>query len=378
MKKKVLFIDRDGTMIKEPADEQVDAFEKIIFYPKSFTYLGKIAKELDYELVMVTNQDGLGTVSMPEAAFWPVQNFIIQCFENEGVVFENIVIDKTFAKDNAPTRKPNTGLLTQYFSEEYDLENSFVIGDRLTDVELAKNLGSKGIFINDNTNLGTDEITVKREALNDFIALESNDWQKIYEFLKLENRTAELTRNTNETKIYIKLNLDGSGKSDISTGIAFFDHMLDQISRHGSMDLTIKVEGDLEVDEHHTIEDTMIALGEVFAKALGNKLGIERYGFCLPMDDCLAQVAIDFGGRNWLVWDADFKREKIGEMPTEMFFHLFKSFTDGARCNLNVKAEGTNEHHKIEGIFKAFAKAIKVAVKRDPEKMILPSTKGML
>ncbi|WP_372743997.1 bifunctional histidinol-phosphatase/imidazoleglycerol-phosphate dehydratase HisB [Lutibacter sp.] len=378
MKKKVLFIDRDGTIIKEPADEQVDSFEKIIFYPKSFTYLGKIAKELDYELVMVTNQDGLGTESMPEENFWPVHNFVLQCFENEGVKFENIVIDRTFAKDNAPTRKPNTGLLTEYFSEEYDLENSFVIGDRLTDVELAKNLGAKGIFINDNTNLGTDEITVKRESLNNFIALESNDWQKIYEFLKLENRTAELTRNTNETKIYIKLNLDGTGKSDISTGIAFFDHMLDQISRHGSMDLTIKVEGDLEVDEHHTIEDTMIALGEVFAKALGNKLGIERYGFCLPMDDCLAQVAIDFGGRNWLVWDADFKREKIGEMPTEMFFHLFKSFTDGARCNLNIKAEGTNEHHKIEGIFKAFAKAIKVAVKRDSEKMILPSTKGML
>ena len=378
MKKKVLFIDRDGTIIKEPADEQVDAFEKIIFYPKAFTYLGKIAKELDYELVMVTNQDGLGTASMPEESFWPVQNFVIQCFENEEVKFSKVFIDKTFAKDNAPTRKPNTGLLTEFFSEAYDLENSFVIGDRLTDIELAKNLGAKGIFINDNTNLGTDEITVKREALNNIIALESNDWQKIYEFLKLENRTAELTRNTNETKIYIKLNLDGTGKSDISTGIAFFDHMLDQISRHGSMDLTIKVEGDLEVDEHHTIEDTMIALGEVFAKALGNKLGIERYGFCLPMDDCLAQVAIDFGGRNWLVWDADFKREKIGEMPTEMFFHLFKSFTDGARCNLNIKAEGTNEHHKIEGIFKAFAKAIKAAVKRDSEKMILPSTKGML
>ena len=378
MKKKVLFIDRDGTMIKEPADEQVDAFEKIIFYPKAFSFLGKIAKELDFELVMVTNQDGLGTPSMPEEDFWPVQNFVVQCFENEGVKFKNIVIDKTFAKDNAPTRKPNTGLLTEYFSEEYDLENSFVIGDRLTDVELAKNLGAKGIFINDNTNLGTDEITVKRTELDPFIALESNDWEKIYEFLKLENRTAELTRNTNETKIYIKLNLDGTGKSDISTGIAFFDHMLDQIARHGSMDLTIKVKGDLEVDEHHTIEDTMIALGEVFAKALGNKLGIERYGFCLPMDDCLAQVAIDFGGRNWLMWDAEFKREKIGEMPTEMFYHLFKSFTDGAKCNLNIKAEGINEHHKIEGIFKAFAKAIKAAVKRDSEKMILPSTKGML
>ena len=327
---------------------------------------------------MVTNQDGLGTASMPEENFWPVQNFVIQCFENEGVKFNKVFIDKTFAKDNAPTRKPNTGLLTEYFSEDYDLENSFVIGDRLTDVELAKNLGAKGIFINNNTNLGTDEITVKREALNNFIALESNDWQKIYEFLKLNNRTAELTRNTNETKIYILLNLDGTGKSEISTGIAFFDHMLDQIARHGSMDLTIQVHGDLEVDEHHTIEDTMIALGEVFAKALGNKLGIERYGFCLPMDDCLAQVAIDFGGRNWLVWDADFKREKIGEMPTEMFFHLFKSFTDGARCNLNIKADGTNEHHKIEGIFKAFAKAIKAAVKRDAEKMFLPSTKGLL
>jgi imidazoleglycerol-phosphate dehydratase/histidinol-phosphatase len=377
-KKKVLFIDRDGTIIKEPADEQVDAFEKIIFYPKAFTYLGKIANELDFELVMVTNQDGLGTASMPEENFWPVQNFVIQCFENEGVKFNKVFIDKTFAKDNAPTRKPNTGLLTEFFSDAYDLENSFVIGDRLTDIELAKNLGAKGIFINDNTNLGTDEITVKRAELDPFIALESNDWQKIYEFLKLNNRTAELTRNTNETKIYIQLNLDGIGKSNIATGLPFFDHMLDQIARHGSMDLTIQVQGDLEVDEHHTIEDTMIALGEVFTKALGNKLGIERYGFCLPMDDCLAQVAIDFGGRNWLVWDADFKREKIGEMPTEMFYHLFKSFTDGARCNLNIKAEGTNEHHKIEGIFKAFAKAIKAAVKRDAEKMILPSTKGLL
>ena len=378
MKQKVLFIDRDGTMILEPSDQQVDAFEKIIFYPKVFTYLAKIAKELDYELVMVTNQDGLGTESYSEADFWMVQNFVMKTFENEGVVFSNVIIDKTFASENSPTRKPNTGLLTAYFSDEYDLENSFVIGDRLTDIQLAKNLGAKGIFINDNTNLGTGEITVKRDELNNFIALETNDWQQIYEFLKLENRTAELTRNTNETKIYIKLNLDGTGKSDISTGIDFFDHMLDQIARHGQMDLTIKVKGDLEVDEHHTIEDTMIALGEVFAKALGNKLGIERYGFCLPMDDCLAQVAIDFGGRNWLVWEADFKREMIGEMPTEMFFHLFKSFTDGAKCNLNIKAEGKNEHHKIEAIFKAFAKAIKAAVKRDPEKMILPSTKGTL
>ncbi len=378
MKKKVLFIDRDGTLIKETVDEQIDAFEKMIFYPKAFTYLGKIAKELDYELVMITNQDGLGTDVFPEETFWPVHNFIMKSFENEGVIFDEVFLDRTFPNENANTRKPGTGMLTQYFSSAYDLENSFVIGDRLTDVELAKNLGSKGIFINDNTNLGNSEITVKRGELDAFIALESNDWEKIYEFLKLENRTAELTRNTNETKIYINLNLDGTGKSDISTGIAFFDHMLDQIARHGNMDVTIQVKGDLEVDEHHTIEDTMIALGEVFAKALGNKLGIERYGFCLPMDDCLAQVAIDFGGRNWLVWDADFKREKIGEMPTEMFHHLFKSFTDGAKCNLNIKAEGVNEHHKIEAIFKAFAKAIKAAVKRDSEKMILPSTKGML
>lgn len=378
MKKKVLFIDRDGTLILEPLDEQVDAFDKLVFYPKVFQYLTKIAAELDFELVMVTNQDGLGTESYPENTFWPVQNFVIESFKNEGVVFEKIFIDKTFAKDKSPTRKPKTGLLTEYFSEEYDLENSFVIGDRLTDVELAKNLGSKGIYLNSNTNLGTAEISVKENELNPFIALETNDWQKIYEFLKLENRTAEIIRNTKETKIQITLNMDGTGKSDISTGIAFFDHMLNQIARHGNMDLLIKVQGDLEVDEHHTIEDTMIALGEVFAKALGNKLGIERYGFCLPMDDCLAQVAIDFGGRNWLVWDAEFKREMIGKMPTEMFFHLFKSFTDGARCNLNIKAEGTNEHHKIEAIFKAFAKAIKAAVKRDSDKMILPSTKGML
>ncbi len=378
MKKKVLFIDRDGTMIKEPADEQIDAFDKLIFYPKVFTYLGKIAKELDFELAMITNQDGLGTDIYPEDTFWPVHNFIMKSFENESVVFSDVFIDKTFPHENADTRKPKTGLLTKYFSEEYDLENSFVIGDRLTDIELAKNLGAKGIFINDNTNLGTDEISVKRSELDAFIGLESSDWEQIYEYLKLKNRTAELTRNTNETKIYIKLNLDGTGKSEISTGIAFFDHMLDQIARHGNMDVTIQVKGDLEVDEHHTIEDTMIALGEVFAKALGNKLGIERYGFCLPMDDCLAQVSIDFGGRNWLVWDAEFKREMIGKMPTEMFYHLFKSFTDGARCNLNIKAEGDNEHHKIEGIFKAFAKAIKSAVKRDSEKMILPSTKGML
>jgi imidazoleglycerol-phosphate dehydratase/histidinol-phosphatase len=287
-------------------------------------------------------------------------------------------LDRTFPHENADTRKPGTGLLTEYFSETYDLSNSFVIGDRLTDMELAKNLGSKGIFINDNTHLGTDEITVQRNELNTVISLESNDWEQIYEFLRLKNRVAHLHRKTNETDIAIDLNLDGTGKSDISTGLDFFDHMLDQIARHGQMDLNISVKGDLEVDEHHTIEDTAIALGEVFHKALGSKLGIERYGFCLPMDDCLAQVAIDFGGRNWLVWEAEFKREMIGKMPTEMFYHFFKSFTDGSKSNLNIKAEGINEHHKIEAIFKSFAKAIKAAVKRDPSKMILPSTKGML
>ena len=376
--KKVLFIDRDGTLIKEPADEQIDNFEKLEFYPKVFQYLAKIAQELDFEIVMITNQDGLGTAVYPEETFWPVHNFVIETFKNQGVEFEEQYIDRTFAKDNAPTRKPNTGLLTKYFSDEYDLENSFVIGDRLTDVELAKNLGARGIFINDQTHLGTDEITVQRQELEKYIALETNDWKEIYSFLKAEARQASIERNTNETKIKIDVNLDGTGNSEIDTGIAFFDHMLDQIARHGQMDLNIKVDGDLEVDEHHTIEDTAIALGEVFAKALGNKLGIERYGFFLPMDDCSAQVGIDFGGRNWLVWDAEFNREMIGKMPTEMFYHFFKSFTDGAKCNLNIKAEGTNEHHKIEAIFKAFAKAIKMAVKRDVEKMILPSTKGVL
>ncbi|WP_051554553.1 bifunctional histidinol-phosphatase/imidazoleglycerol-phosphate dehydratase HisB [Maribacter antarcticus] len=376
--KRVLFIDRDGTIIKETAEEQIDAFEKMVFYPKAFTFLGKIAKELDYELVMITNQDGLGTDVFPEDTFWPVHNFILKSFEQEGVVFKKVFLDRTFPHENANTRKPGIGLLTEYFTDSYDLENSFVIGDRLTDIELAKNLGAKGIFINDDTHLGTGEITVKREALDSIIGLETNDWEKIYEFLKLKERTSEITRKTNETDIYIKLNLDGTGKSDIKTGLAFFDHMLDQLARHGQMDLTIKVNGDLEVDEHHTIEDTGIALGEVFYTVLGNKLGIERYGFCLPMDDCLAQVAIDFGGRNWLVWKSDFKREKVGDMPTEMFHHFFKSFTDGAKANLNIKAEGTNEHHKIEAIFKAFAKAIKMSVKRDVEKMVLPSTKGML
>ena len=327
---------------------------------------------------MITNQDGLGTDAFPEDTFWPVHNFIMTSFENEGVTFNKVFLDRTFPHENKDTRKPGTGLLTEYFSEDYDLENSFVIGDRLTDMELAKNLGSKGIFINDDTNLGTGEISTSKKELEQHIAIETNDWERIYEFLKLKNRTYEITRNTNETKINITLNLDGKGNSNIDTGLKFFDHMLDQLARHGAMDLDIKVDGDLEVDEHHTIEDTAIALGEVFANALGNKMGIERYGFCLPMDDCLAQVAIDFGGRNWLVWDAEFNREHVGDMPTEMFIHFFKSFSDGAKANLNIKAEGQNEHHKIEAIFKAFAKSIKMAVKRDVEKMVLPSTKGVL
>ncbi|MCW5519491.1 bifunctional histidinol-phosphatase/imidazoleglycerol-phosphate dehydratase HisB [Aureitalea sp. L0-47] len=378
MKKKVLFIDRDGTLIKEPADEQIDSFDKLDFYPKAIAAMSKIALELDFELVMITNQDGLGSDVFPEDTFWPVQNFIVKTFENEGVVFDEVCIDRTFPEDNAPTRKPGTGMLTKYFGQEYDLEGSFVIGDRLTDMELAKNLGSKGIYINDETHLGTDEITVERKELDEYIALESNDWDTIFTFLKLGARTSQVKRKTNETDISINLNLDGTGRSNISTGIAFFDHMLDQLSRHGMLDLEISVKGDLEVDEHHTIEDTAIALGEAFYLALGDKMGIERYGFCLPMDDCLAQVAIDFGGRNWLVWEADFKREMIGKMPTEMFMHFFKSFTDSARANLNIKAEGNNEHHKIEAIFKAFAKAIKAAVKRDTDKLLLPSTKGTL
>ncbi|MBT8283901.1 MAG: bifunctional histidinol-phosphatase/imidazoleglycerol-phosphate dehydratase HisB [Flavobacteriaceae bacterium] len=377
-KTKVLFIDRDGTLIREPADEQIDAFEKLDFYPEVFTYLGRIARELSYELVMVTNQDGLGTEAFPEDTFWPVQEFIMKTLEKEGIVFQEVFIDKTFPEQNADTRKPATGLLTKYFSEDYDLENSYVIGDRLTDIELAKNLGAKGIYINNNTDLGNDELNAGMEEITACIALETNSWKEIYNFLRVEDRVAHHERKTKETQISIHINLDGKGESNISTGLPFFDHMLDQIARHGQLDLEIAVKGDLEIDEHHTIEDTAIALGEVFHKALGSKLGIERYGFCLPMDDCLAQVAIDFGGRNWLVWDAEFRREMIGDMPTEMFIHFFKSFTDGAKANLNIKAEGTNEHHKIEAIFKAFAKSIKMAVKRDTDKMILPSTKGTL
>lgn len=376
--KKVLFIDRDGTLNIEPEDEQVDSFAKLKFYPRALYYLSKIAIELDFELVMVTNQDGLGTPSNPEENFWPIHNFMLDTFANEGVVFSEIVIDRTFAKDNAPTRKPNTGLLTKYLSEDYDLKNSFVIGDRLNDVILAKNLGSKAIFLRQNDALGSTEGMAKAEELTDVIALETQKWEDIYTFLRAGARKVNHVRKTNETDIKINLDLDGTGNATIKTGLNFFDHMLDQIARHGNMNLDIIANGDLHIDEHHTIEDTGIALGEAFAQAIGNKLGIERYGFCLPMDDCLAQVAIDFGGRNWIVWDAEFKREKVGDMPTDMFFHFFKSFSDAAKCNLSIKAEGENEHHKIEAIFKAFAKAIKMAVKRDAEKMVLPSTKGVL
>tara|TARA_B100001063_G_scaffold225807_1_gene234918 strand:+ start:1228 stop:2355 length:1128 start_codon:yes stop_codon:yes gene_type:complete len=374
--KKVLFIDRDGTLAMEPKDFQLDSLEKLIFYPEVFTYLGKIARELDYELVMISNQDGLGTNSFPEETFWPTHNFLLKSFKNEGVIFEKILIDKSFPEDKAPTRKPQIGLLTEYMnSENYDLHNSFVIGDRVTDMELASNLGAKGLFLCNNDKLGQEE---SGQYPSEVIALKTTKWKEIYSFLKLEQRIVTQRRITKETRINMKLNLDGSGISHIDSGIVFFDHMLDQLARHGGIDLELIVKGDLEVDEHHTIEDTAIVLGEGFAAALGDKLGIERYGFCLPMDDCLAQVSIDFGGRNWLVWKAEFKREMIGKMPTEMFMHFFKSFSDAAKANLNIKAEGINEHHKIEAIFKAFAKAIKSAIKRDSDKMILPSTKGSL
>ena len=374
--KKILFIDRDGTLALEPENYQLDSFDKLIFYPGVFKSLGKISRELDFELVMVTNQDGLGTPSFPENTFWPTHRFLLKCFENEEIIFDDVYIDKSLPSDNAPTRKPGIGLLKKYINNKnYDLENSYVIGDRLTDMELALNLGAKGIFISNDDKLVEMEIS---ENLNNSISLKTTKWNDIYSFLKLKQRVVTKKRVTNETKINLDLNLDGNGESDINTGIAFFDHMLNQIARHGNMDIKLLVHGDLEVDEHHTIEDTAIILGEAFYSALGEKIGIERYGFSLPMDDCLAQVSIDFGGRNWLVWEADFKREMIGKMPTEMFMHFFKSFSDGAKANINIKAEGSNEHHKIEAIFKAFAKAIKFAIKRDPNKMILPTTKGSL
>lgn len=373
MKKKVLFIDRDGTLVIEPpVDYQLDAFEKLEFYPKVFRNLHFIRQKLNFEFVMVTNQDGLGTDSFPEDTFWPVHNLMLKSFENEGIVFDDICIDRSFPEDNAPTRKPRTGMLTRYLNNpEYDLKGSFVIGDRATDVELARNLGCKAILLQPDRSSLTEE-------LKETCVLATTDWDRIAEFLFAGERTAEVRRTTNETDIYIRLDLDGNGTCDIHTGLGFFDHMLEQIGKHGGIDLTIQVKGDLQVDEHHTIEDTAIALGDCIRQALGDKRGIERYGFCLPMDDCLCSVALDFGGRPWLVWDADFHREKIGDMPTEMFLHFFKSLSDSARMNLNIKAEGQNEHHKIEGIFKALARSLKMAVRRDVYHYEVPSSKGML
>lgn len=379
--KKVLFIDRDGTLVLEPpVDYQLDTLEKLEFYPNIFQYLSRIVEEMDFELVMVTNQDGLGTESFPEETFHPPHDMMMKAFSNEGIEFKEVIIDKTFPHENAPTRKPQTGLLTHYMNGEYDLENSFVIGDRLSDMQLAVNLGTKGIYINDTKPHSDADVqkNIDFERIEKTTILTTTEWRKIYLLLKNPLRKSVVIRTTKETDIQIKLNLDGKGKSKNKTGIGFFDHMLDQLAKHSGCDLEVTVKGDLHIDEHHTIEDTALALGEAFVEALGNKMGIERYGFCLPMDDCLAQVAIDFGGRSWLVWEAEFKREMIGQMPTEMFYHFFKSFTDSAKCNLNIKVEGTNEHHKIEAIFKAWAKSIKMAKKRDLKNQQLPSTKGVL
>lgn len=355
--KRILFIDRDGTIIEEPADEQIDSFDKLKFTNGVFRNLSFIRSHLDFEFVMVSNQDGLGTSSFPEDTFWPVHNFILQTLEGEGVKFDDILIDRHFPDDNAPTRKPATGLVRKYIDNpEYDIAGSYVIGDRETDRIFAENIGCKSLILG-------------RDGMN---------WDRIAEILFAGERKAEVKRTTHETDIYVHLNIDGTGKCDISTGLGFFNHMLEQIGKHGMMDLTVHTRGDLNVDEHHTIEDTAIALGECLLKALGDKRGIERYGFCLPMDDCLCSVALDFGGRPWIVWDADFKREKVGDMPTEMFLHFFKSLSDSARMNLNIKAQGDNEHHKIEGIFKALARSLKMAVRRDIYHYELPSTKGML
>jgi imidazoleglycerol-phosphate dehydratase/histidinol-phosphatase len=370
--KKILFIDRDGTLIMEPPDEQINSLEKLEFYPGVFTWLGKIARETDYELVMVTNQDGLGTASFPENTFWPAHEKMLKALENEGILFSAIHIDRSLPSENKNTRKPGTGMLTAYMDGTYDLENSFVIGDRVTDIELAKNLGARGILLNSTS----FQSKVEAQGLSSWCRLISSSWEPVFEAVANPLRKTTVVRTTKETDIRIEVNLDGTGKSSISTGLGFLDHMLEQVARHGQIDLNVSVKGDLTIDEHHTIEDTALALGEAMQKALGDKRGIERYGFCLPMDDCLAQVALDFGGRPWLVWEAAFAREKIGEMPTEMFFHFFKSFSDTARCNLNIKADGDNEHHKIEAIFKGFGKVIRMAAKKSGTQ--LPTTKGAL
>ncbi|MEL6393110.1 MAG: bifunctional histidinol-phosphatase/imidazoleglycerol-phosphate dehydratase HisB [Bacteroidota bacterium] len=374
---KVLFLDRDGTLALEPSDYQLDSLEKLEFYPGVFRWLGRLVREMDFRMVMVTNQDGLGTDSFPEEDFWPSQNFILKALENEGIVFDDIIIDRTFAKDNQPTRKPGTALLTHYLEGDYDLANSYVIGDRLTDMKLAENLGCRGIWINTEPELGADELETSAK-LESTIVLTTTSWEGIYRHIRLQRRTSSLVRETKETCVSLNLDLDGQGTTEINTGLKFFDHMLDQLGRHSGCDLTLTVEGDLEVDEHHTIEDTALALGEAFRQVLGDKMGIERYGFHLAMDDALAQVALDFGGRPWLVWEADYRREYVGDMPTEMFHHFFKSFSDAARCNLNIKVTGDNEHHKIEATFKGLAKAIKMAKKQDVDRMVLPSTKGTL
>ncbi|MBN2486344.1 MAG: bifunctional histidinol-phosphatase/imidazoleglycerol-phosphate dehydratase HisB [Bacteroidales bacterium] len=375
MRKRVLFIDRDGTLIKEPeTDFQVDSLEKLEFMPEVFRALYSIASLLGYELVMVTNQDGLGTSSFPEETFWPAHNKMLKAFENEGIRFAEIHIDRSLPSENSPDRKPGTGMLTRYFSDEYDLSNSFVIGDRPTDIQLAKNLGAKAIAYGNSLNSSD----IAKQGLTDVLAFATASWIEIFAFLRAGSRRATVARNTSETKINIEIDLDGKGISAISTGLGFFDHMLDQIAKHASIDIKIDVKGDLHVDEHHTIEDTALSLGEAFRLALGDKRGIERYGYALPMDESMAQVLIDFGGRPWLVWDADFKREKVGDLPTEMFLHFFKSFSDKALCNLNIKAEGQNEHHKIEGIFKAFARALKMAKQRNVFEYQLPTTKGVL
>jgi imidazoleglycerol-phosphate dehydratase/histidinol-phosphatase len=372
---KVLFIDRDGTLVVEPpVDYQLDSLEKLEFVPGVFRGLYNITKYLDFELVIVTNQDGLGTDLFPEDTFWPAHNKMLKAFENEGIIFNEIHIDPSLPEENKPTRKPGTAMLKQYMEGEYDLKNSYVIGDRLTDIELAGNLGTKAIYF-DSGESSKDTVT---KELMPLCSLISSNWDEIFTFLAKDERTGKVSRKTSETDIEIELNLDGNGKCEISTGLGFFDHMLEQIGRHSGCDLKIKVKGDLHVDEHHTIEDTGIALGEAIKMALGDKRGLERYGFCLPMDDCLAQVALDFGGRAWLVWDADFTREYVGDMPAEMFHHFFKSLSDAALCNLNIKAEGKNEHHKIEGIFKAFARALKMAIRKDIFQDSLPSTKGVL